>query len=242
MGTGETSMNRLTMLTIIVAVSAPLALSQDRLTVPFRNPSQPRKLIVDTMMGTVTVKGYDGQEAIVEGSGRGSVWGIAGKQIEPPPGMHRIGGTTGGLEVTEDNNTVKVSAASVIFTMPTNVVIQVPTQTSVTVNTAFGSSIVIENISGQIEATNMNGQVSITNASGSVVAHSMNGKIVVSLNSVMPDKAMSFSTMNGDVDVTLPASIKANVKMKTDRGEMFTDFDIKLDSTAKPPAVEDNRA
>ena len=68
----------------------------------------------------------------------------------------------------------------------------------------------------------------------------MNGKVLVSLNNVTPDKAMSFSTMNGDIDVTLPADIKANVKMKTDHGDMFTDFDIKLDRHPTS-AVEDNR-
>ena len=123
-----------------------------------------------------------------------------------------------------------------------DVVIQVPTQTSVSVKTMTGRALTIENVSGEIEANNMNGQVNITNVSGSVVAHSMNGKVVVSLNTVMPDKAMSFSTMNGDVDVTLPANVKANVKLKTDHGEMFTDFDVKLDATARPPLVEDNRA
>jgi DUF4097 and DUF4098 domain-containing protein YvlB len=62
-----------------------------------------------------------------------------------------------------------------------------------------------------------------------------------SINSVTPDKAMSFSTMNGEIDVTLPANTKANVKLKTDHGDIFTDFDIKLDATARPPQVEDNR-
>jgi DUF4097 and DUF4098 domain-containing protein YvlB len=57
----------------------------------------------------------------------------------------------------------------------------------------------------------------------------------------MPDKAMGFSTMNGDVDVTLPADIKANVKMKTDHGDMFTDFDIKVDASAQSPQVDDRR-
>ena len=153
--------------------------------------------------------------------------------------MHRIGSSTAGVDITEDDNTVKVSGG--LFGGPADLVIQVPVQTSVSVKTMTGSAITIENISGEIEANNMNGQVNITNVSGSVVAHSMNGKVVVSLNSVMPDKAMSFSTMNGDVDVTLPADIKANVKMKTDHGDMFTDFDIKLDATSQPPQVEDNR-
>jgi DUF4097 and DUF4098 domain-containing protein YvlB len=41
---------------------------------------------------------------------------------------------------------------------------------------------------------------------------------------------MSFSTLNGDIDVTFPDSFKANVRMKTDNGEIYSDFDVKLDS------------
>lgn len=233
-------MKNLLVLSFAAVLMAPSARPQDtqKVTVPFRNPSQPRKLVVDMMLGSVTVRGYEGQEVTVEATGR-NVGRAPRRQTEVPAGMHRIGGSSSGLDVTEDNNTVKVSSG--FFGGPTDVVIQVPTQTSVSVKTMTGSAVTIENVSGEIEANNMNGQVNITNVSGSVVAHSMNGKVVVSLNTVTPDKAMSFSTMNGDVDVTLPASTKANVKLKTDHGEMFTDFDVKLDSSAQPPQVEDNR-
>jgi DUF4097 and DUF4098 domain-containing protein YvlB len=39
---------------------------------------------------------------------------------------------------------------------------------------------------------------------------------------------MSFSTFNGPIDVTFPADLKANVKLKSNDGEIFSDFDIKL--------------
>jgi DUF4097 and DUF4098 domain-containing protein YvlB len=118
-------------------------------------------------------------------------------------------------------------------------VIQVPAQTSVNVKTMFGGNMTIENIAGDIEAENFNGQVTINNASGSVVAHSMNGKITVSLNRVAPDKSMSFSTFNGDVDVTLPADTKARFKMRTDFGDIFTDFDVKMEANAAPVVEEE---
>lgn len=235
-------MNRLLVLSVTTILMAPAALPQDKVTVAFSNASQPRKLVVDMMFASVTVRGYSGQEAVVETTSRaGSIRTRGQKEAEPPAGMHRIGpSTSGGVEITEENNTIRVSSGPGRF-FQSDVTIQVPVQTSVNVNARLGNAIVIENITGEIEANNMNGQITITNVSGSVVAHSMNGKILASLNSVTPDKAMSFSTMNGDVDVTLPASIKANVKLKTDHGEMFTDFDVKLDSSAQPPQVEDNR-
>jgi len=235
-------MKRLLVLSFTAMLMAPAALPQDsqKVTVSFSNPSQPKKLVVETMFGSVTVRGYNGQEAVVETTARAGIRGPRSREAEPPAGMHRIGGTSSGAEVTEENNTIRVHTGVSPFSQA-DLVIQVPLQTSVSVKTFTGNSITIENITGEIEASNMNGPVNITNVSGSVMAHSMNGKIQASLNSVTPDKAMSFSTMNGEIDVTLPADIKANVKLKTDHGDIFTDFDIKLDSTARPPVVEDNR-
>lgn len=39
---------------------------------------------------------------------------------------------------------------------------------------------------------------------------------------------MAFSNLNGDIDVTLPANAKVTAKMKSDWGEMFTDFDMDI--------------
>ena len=41
-------------------------------------------------------------------------------------------------------------------------------------------------------------------------------------------KPLSFSTLNGTIDVTLPADFKANVKLNTNHGEIWSDFDFKL--------------
>ena len=92
-------------------LAAPAAFPQDtqKTTVAFSNPSQPRKLVVDTMFGSVTVRGYNGQEAIVETTGRTGIRAPGQKETEPPAGMHRIGGSSAGVEITEENNTIRVS-------------------------------------------------------------------------------------------------------------------------------------
>ncbi len=215
---------------------AALACAQEpqRLTLPFRDPSMPKKLNVELMLGSITVKGYDGNDAIIEYTGRSIR--PSGRGGDAPPGMHRIGGS-GGLEVTEEANTIRIRNGS--FISRGDLVIQVPVQTSVTVKTMSGQNLTVDNIAGEIEANNFNGQVTVTNASGSVVAHSMNGKVTVSLNKVAPDKNMSFSTMNGDVDVTLPADTKANLRMRADDGDIFTDFDVNMGPPAAPQVQEE---
>jgi hypothetical protein len=41
--------------------------------------------------------------------------------------------------------------------------------------------------------------------------------------------------MNGNVDVTLPADTRARVKMKTHNGEIYTDFDVRLEGAGQAP-------
>jgi DUF4097 and DUF4098 domain-containing protein YvlB len=207
----------------------------DRVTVPFSDPSKPRVMNVTLINGGMTIRGYSGSEAIIEGRG-----GAAERHRRPsnvPDGMHQIVGNSYGLDVTEDGNTITVKGG---ITRSADLTIQVPQQTSLKVRTMNGGAIVIENVSGEIDAQNMNGPVTINNVEGTVLANSMNGKVVVSLNRVTPNKTMSFSTMNGTIDVTLPADVKATLKMKTDNGEIYTDFDVKIDGS-HPPTVEDNR-
>jgi hypothetical protein len=216
---------------------------RQQITMPFRDASMPRKLVVEGGTGSLTIRAYDGQDAIIEYTGReipgANNRGNRAARSEPPDGMHRIGGSRG-LDITEESNTVRVNSQGIFGGRVRDMVIQVPAQTSVNVKSMFGGNMTIENIAGDIEAENFNGQVIIANASGSVVAHSMNGKITVSLNRVPPDKSMSFSTFNGDVDVTLPADTKARFKMRTDFGDIFTDFDVKMEANA-PPVVEEEK-
>ena len=230
-------MKKLLVMTTLAALASFPLRAQEKVTVPFRDPSMPRHLVVDAMLGAIEVTGYNGQEVTVEStvSPNGPFRGPRGKQTPVPPGMRRIGGNNAGLDVTEENNTVRISTGW--FASRSDIKVQVPTQTSVRVKTMTGQQVRIENVNGEIEVENMNGEVNVLNVSGSVVAHSANGKITVSLNNATIDKPMSFSTMNGDIDVTLPAATKANLVMKTENGDIFTDFDVQIDSTVRAPKV-----
>jgi DUF4097 and DUF4098 domain-containing protein YvlB len=222
---------------LFAAVSGMLAAqdSGDKVTVPFRDPAAAKTLKVTLQNGSVTVKGYDGKDALIESSGRSA------RERRPshvPEGMHRIDNMSMGLDVTEENNVITVVGNE----SSGHLTIQVPVQTSLVLRSVNGGAITVENISGSIDANHTNGGISITNVSGSVLANTTNGKVTVSLNKVAADKAMSFTSFNGTVDVTLPADVKANVMMKTNNGEIWSDFDIKLSASGKPPVVEDSRS
>jgi hypothetical protein len=228
--TGTTAAAIGAMATLFAAQAAAQA---DKVTVPFRDASKPRSLVVNLMDGSITVHGGgSGNEVMVEGSG------VNERRARRPEtqGMHRIDNSGGGYEITEENNVITVHAGM----NSSNLTVTVPSQITLKLRTVNGNKLQIDGITGDIEAENTNGSISITNCSGSVLASSTNGKVLVTLDRVTSGKEMSFSSMNGNVDVTLPADTKANLKMRTDNGEIWSDFDVKL-TGSNPPTVEDNR-
>lgn len=225
---------------IIFAAAAVMLAAQDsgdQIKVPFRDPSGAKTLKVSLQNGSVTVKGYNGAEALIGTSG-GRFSSRTRHPSNIPEGMHRIDNASMGLDVTEENNVINVVGDN----STGHVTIQVPVQTSLVLRSVNGGAIEVENISGAIDANHTNGSIKITDVSGSVLANTTNGKVLVSLNKITPDKAMSFTSFNGTVDVTLPGDVKANVMMKTNNGEIWSDFDIKLSASGKPPVVEDSRS
>ncbi len=117
--------------------------------------------------------------------------------------------------------------------------IQVPYASSLELSSTAGGKIVVENVNGEIEINGGNGSVALRNVSGNAVVHTMNGDIEAVLAKVAADKPLSFSNMNGDVDITLPADIKANVRMKSQMGNIYSDFDIVLKPTAQKVEASD---
>ncbi len=207
----------------------------DRVSAAFSDPARPGRLKVNVLQGSITVKGYEGKEVVVEArvrAGRSS----RAERGEAPGGMRRITNTATGLTVEEENNVMSVSVSA--FTRTVDVNIQVPLNTSLKLSSTNDGDIKVERVRGEIEVNNVNGAVALSNVSGSVVAHALNGNLVVTLDEVAPDKPMSFSSLNGNIDVTLPAATKANVTMQSDFGEIYSDFEIQLRPTSAQPVME----
>lgn len=213
----------------------------DRATVPFSDPSKPGFIEASVYNGSVIVRGYEGKEVIIEATIREKL--ITEEKTEreddKAKGMRRIVGASGtGLEVEEEDNVMEIDVSAMRQTV--DLTIQVPFNTSMEIGSYNNGEVLIENITGEIEANNYNGKVTLTGISGSAVAHTYNGAVTVVFSQIDPDKPMSFSTWNGDVDVTFPAMVKANVKMKSEMGDVYSDFDIQVEQAPKK-AIEDER-
>jgi hypothetical protein len=207
----------------------------ERVTVNFSDPSRPGTLNVQLMDGSMIIHGADRRDVLIEARG-GEERAPANDQAAT--GLRRLT-QRGGFTVDEQANNMRLSSArarGVSFT------IEVPRRTNLKLSVVNGDSITVDGVEGDIETSNVNGpSTTLTNVSGSVVAHATNGRILATISRVAEQKAMAFSALNGSVDVTLPASVKANVKLRSDQGDVFTDFDIQLTTAKEKPVVKDTR-
>jgi len=219
----------------IAIVCAALAAAQDKLTVPLSNPSQPATVKVHLISGSITVTGGGAAGQIAVESGSRSP---RRPPRDVPEGMHRID-INPGLNIDEDHNVITISAGG--NAMGSNVTLQVPTNVSLELKSINGGKIEVTGVNGDLDVDNTNGSIELTDVSGSVIAASQNGSVTVSLNKITPNKPMSFTSLNGKIDVTLPADTKAHLRLKTDNGSVYSDFDVKLDAAASKPVVEDSR-
>jgi len=221
----------------LLAMAQPLfAQSDNKVTVPLSDPSRPVSLRAHLVSGSITVKGADVKEVVVEAKARGGEEPHSSGRAE---GMKRIPMTSTGLNIEAENNNVRVSTDSYQRTI--DLIITVPTHTSVSLHTVNDGNIVVSGVDGELDINDVNGEVDLKNIGGSVVAHALNGHVVATFNRIDSQKPMAFSSLNGDIDVTFPADLKANVSLRTDNGEVYSDFDVKVQPTTPQQTVEDNR-
>jgi hypothetical protein len=211
----------------------PAQTGVDRIPVTLSDPSRPARVKVSMVNGGITVKGYEGKEVVVEAHVRNR------ENSRNEGGPKRLAISTTGLTVEEENNEVNINTESYMHAI--DVTVSVPAHTSLKLRAVNDGDIVVTGVDGELDVDDINGAVNLNNVSGSVVAHALNGHVYATLTRVDPQKAMAFSSLNGDIDVTFPADLKANVSIRSDRGDVFSDFDVQLKAAAAQPVVEDSR-
>ena len=238
---------------VVAALAAPLAAQPSdqrqvpeptsspdlqRVTIALSDPARPGSVEVDIVMGSITVKGTNRRDVLIEA--RSTSNGRPRRQRvpdEPPPsGLRRLTQSTP-FSVEEDKNTVSIDVESP--TRSIDFTIEVPLRTNLDLETVMGS-VSVEGVEGELEIESVNGAVTLTNVGGSVVAHTVNGKLLATITRAAPQQPMAFTSLNGSVDVTLPAAVKANLKLRSDQGDVYTDFDLQLRAGSPNPNPNPN--
>lgn len=197
----------------------------DRITVKLDDPSKPATVRANLLAGSIDVQGYDGKQIIIEGH-----------HLESPPeyegDLKRY--TQSGFSVQQQNNQVEI--ISNVFENPMNLSLKVPYHTSLTLRTVTGGDIEVDGVDGEFDISNVNGAVRLNNVSGSAVANAVNGEVFATFTHINSDKPMAFSSMNGNIDVTLPANLKADIRFRTFHGDFYSNFDLQFPANEAQPS------
>ncbi len=189
------------------------------------------KKVLFTMFNSgVDIIGYNGDEVIIETS-----------DYTPPPkraeGLKPLYNQTEdntdlGLSVQKEGNTVTITKAS---RTDGNYTVKVPRNASIVYKEAnwTGGDLSIKDLDGEIEAKLNNAEATFTNVSGPVVANTTAGSIKIVFSSLSQGKPSSLSAVAGDIDITLPSNAKADFKLKSLQGEIYTDFNMEVKRETK---------
>jgi hypothetical protein len=211
---------RLLTVFIFLFAGSLLADPAERIALALADPARPVSLSFEQTNGSICVHGTATREVLIEATSR-----HRGESI--PEGMHRL---PTDLAADQDNNTVHIHAYGAGRDKSYD--LYVPVHTAVSLRTTNGD-IVVEGTDGEIDASSENGAVTLTNVGGAVVAHSLNGRVVATFTRCDSGKPMSFSSMNGRIDLTFPANLKAELRLKNQNGEISTDFEVTLHPTTE---------
>src|SRR5215467_8967071 len=88
---------------------------------------------------------------------------------------------------------------------------------NVEAKTASGE-IAISNVTGRVDAHTASGNVDVKNVSGAASARAASGNVTVSIARLEGTDAMNFSTASGDVTVRMPAELDADIEMHSMSG------------------------
>ena len=204
------------------------------ITIPLSKPGEQLTLEIGMLSARIEVIGEDRADAefavTVEDGER---------KIVTPSGTKSLKGGSYELEVEEEDNYITVDTdwrANKV-----TVVARIPRNADLDLSTTEDGEIIVSNISGNLRLENINGPITATNISGSVIAESVNEDIDVSFTSIDGSSAMSFASINGDLTIGLPAKAGAQFHIDSDRGEIFSDFEVEVEPTKPVIEREDDR-
>jgi DUF4097 and DUF4098 domain-containing protein YvlB len=172
---------------------------------------------IGNVSGDVIVTGYDGDSIVVTGTKKGRDRDMI--EIEDRSGTANV---DVGVRYPKHCN----CDASIRFE------VQVPRSVKYDFDhiASVSGDVKVTGVTGRLNASAVSGDVHITDVSGSVSASAVSGDVQVEINRLDGSDDMKFNTVSGDVSVTLPGSLDADVDMSSFSGSIKTDFAIEVRS------------
>lgn len=206
---------------LALAAARPALADESSSQIAFSDPSKPGTLKIRVWHGEVTVHGGDVKEIVVKSDSQ---------DASPTPRKDglRVLSASAGFILAEKNNVATLDYGADGWTSGSaDFDITVPRSTSITVANSARGNLECTDISGDIDVRTMGGDVTLRDISGGALVETMNGEINVHVKSLAESHPLSFTSMHGEISIHLPQDAKANIRFRTHRGVILTNFDDK---------------
>jgi len=188
----------------------------------FSDPAKPGRLKIYVAQGDLAVRGDASAETITVNSKLGTKL----TRVKRSDGLRVLSDTAASFLLFEKNNVAEFSYGKDSWPMGegANFEITVPANTALEIQNGWNGSVKVERVTGDVEIKGLNCEVKLTDLGGGAIVETMNGEIAASFAALPDKKPVSFSSMNGEVKLRMPANAKANVRFRTHNGAILTDF------------------
>ncbi|NNE47508.1 MAG: DUF4097 family beta strand repeat protein [Rhodothermales bacterium] len=198
-----------------------LSQAQETLRASFAEPDQPTHVVARTIYGNIEVSAHAEKDVVIEIIERPRETAESSR-----PRQDNLRRVDQGANVTldENDNTIVVKAGS--EDRYTDLHVWIPRDSDLSVHITGEGDILVTGVSGEMEVNAANGSIALAEVSGPVVAHAHAGSLTATFESITDARPMAFSSWSGDVEVTFPSQVSAKLKMRTDHGEILSEFDL----------------
>jgi hypothetical protein len=191
-------------------------------SIAFSKPDAPRTVRIENANGEIRVVGADVDVVTVKTSAEPT-----GQVPRRADGL-RVIAANNSFSLTERDNVVSLSQSFGGYGHGgSDFDVTVPRGTSVIVKGGAGGDVAISDLTGDVEVSLLNGSVRLENVAGGVAVDTMNGEISARYAALPAGKSHSFSSMNGEIRLFVPAAAKATFTLRAQNGSVATDFDEK---------------
>jgi len=208
----------------IILVLFLIALTQakpDQLIVPLSLPGEHGKLQIDHIKGQIQITGYSGDVVVIKASLHQD------EQNKSQVSMQRIAEQAIQLNATEKNNLVTVYSNSELRIV--DLEIQVPEGFDLQINSEETGEVQVQGVSGELVINNTNGNIILNKVYGPAILSTVDGSVEAHFIEITPNLPMAFTTISGKIDLYFPADTKVLLKMKSEYGEIYTDFVLDIE-------------
>ena len=93
---------------------------------------------------------------------------------------------------------------------------------------SVNSSIEISGARGDVNAETVNGQIRAQDLGGNARLKTVNGQVLADFSAVRPEQELSFDTVNGSIEITLPDDAGVRLESKVVNGHVDCDFPVEM--------------